>query len=157
MAFRYRLETILRLRQGLERLEERKLLAVAAEMASVRNAIDEVDRNQAAARRETQERMARGVTGAEVEFAAACEAASSRRRAQFERQLRNARSRHAQQLEKYRAARQQGEILEGLRERQQQAHQSAANRREQQIADEAFLLRGFWQDVATRETNHSAQ
>ena len=44
MAFRYTLQSVLRLRQGLERQEEQRLLACAIAVARIRAEIEQLDK-----------------------------------------------------------------------------------------------------------------
>jgi flagellar export protein FliJ len=143
MAFRYPLQSLLNLRQGLERQEEQKLLAAAAVVARLHHEIDQLEENQLQAQRTTLSHLAAGGAAAELQFASACAAAYERLRCERRNELQAAEAKRLERMHSYRKARQKREILEGMRERQQAAYELAFSRREQQSSDEAYLIRRF--------------
>jgi flagellar export protein FliJ len=141
MAFRYSLESLLRLRQSLERQEEQRLFAIAATVARLRAEIEQFRLDNFEARREALREMARSSSGAALQYAAFCGAAFDKARKKLERQLEEAERKRLVQLRVYQASRQKSEILLGLRERQEAVYELELARHEQQAADEAFLVR----------------
>jgi flagellar export protein FliJ len=143
MAFRYPLQSLLRLRESLERQEERRLFAIAALVARLRADIEQVDQHGIAARRAELREMVVASSGAFVQFAAVCQAALATARRKLELQLEEAERKRLHQLREYQAVRQKREILQGLRDRKEAAYELEFARHEQQTADEAFLIRKY--------------
>ncbi len=141
MAFRYSLQSLLRLRQSLERQEEQRLFALAALVARLRAEIEELKQEDVGIRRAQIREMADGTLGASLHFASACGGALDMVRKKLELQLEEAERKRLTQLRAYKAIRQKREILEGLRERQEAAYEVESARHEQQNVDEAFLIR----------------
>jgi len=142
MAFRYPLQSLLRLRESLERQEENRLFAVAAEVARLRAQIEELRQGNAAARRrELNALEVSGGVAITLQFMAICDAAVAGACARLQIQLDAAEHKRLLQLAAYQAARQKREILEGLRERQESAYQVETAHHEQQSLDDSFLLR----------------
>ncbi len=114
MAFRFTLQSVLRLRRSRENQEERKLLAIASAAGRVRTAIEmleEISMDQY--QRRNDELTSGAAIGAMLQFDAMCD--ERRRTLQFERRKMLAELEHkrAQQAAEYRKARQQREIMEG--------------------------------------------
>jgi flagellar export protein FliJ len=143
MAFRYPLQSLLRVRQSLERQEELRLFAIAAMVASLRAQLESLHQDQLKMKRDTLQEMAGGCSGAVIQFAAASEAAFAAARGKLEAKLQEAERKRQAQLRNYQAARQKREILEGLRDRQEAAYDLELSRRKQQLLDELFLVRSF--------------
>jgi flagellar export protein FliJ len=141
MAFRYSLQSLLRLRQSLERQEEQRLFAIAALVARLRAEMDRFERDNLEVRRAGLLELAEASSGAALQFAAICGAAYETARKKLESQLAEAERKRLTQLAVYHAARQKCEILQGLKERQKEAYELEFARHEQQTADEAFLIR----------------
>lgn len=140
MAFRYTLQSVLRLRVSLERQEELRLFATAAVVARLRAEVELLNQNQLSRRRELIGQLQVGSSGAVLHFAAVCDTAYNAARMKLETQLQEAESRRLAQLRVYQEARQKREILEGLRDRQQTAFDLSFTRHEQQDIDEAYLI-----------------
>jgi flagellar export protein FliJ len=143
MAFRYPLQSLLRLRESLERQEEQRLFALAAEVARLRTQIERLQQEDFESRRMELQEMASGSSGALLQFEAICGAASEAARRKIGLQLEESERKRLNQLRVYQAAHQKREILQGLRERQETAYELEIARQEQQIADEAFLMRAL--------------
>ena len=140
MGFRYTLQSLLRVRQSLERREEQRLIAAAAGVAQIRTRIEEVERERLQTRGTVLEEVSNGVFGATLQFVAVCDAAAALACAKLQTQLAQAEHCRQEQLRIYREARQKREILEGLREQQEDLYDQQCLRRDQELADEAFLL-----------------
>jgi flagellar biosynthesis chaperone FliJ len=143
MAFRYALQSLLRLRESIERQEEQRLFAIAALVARLRADIEHLHQAGVAARRAELREMVTVSSGAFVQFAEVCQAALSKARRKLELQLEEAERKRLHQLREYQAVRQKREILQGLRDRQEAAYELDYARHEQQKADEAFLIRKY--------------
>ena len=146
MPFRYRLQSVLRLRRSLEHQEEQRLFALAAIVNRLRA---ELGRRQAldlSARRAAlaeMEELSGFSSGAQLQFRARCDAASQAVIERLKTQLQEAERKRLEQLAVYQGARQQREIFEGLRDHQKEVYDRELARHEQQANDEAFLLRSF--------------
>jgi flagellar biosynthesis chaperone FliJ len=144
MAFRYKLESILRVRQSIERQEEQRLFAIASTVAKLRAEIAKLDENWMAQKREIYEELESGGSGAALQFMAVCDAAIEERRKRLARTLKECEERRLEQLGVHQKARQKREILKGLRDQQQVAYELEFARHLQQDADEAFLFQGLF-------------
>ena len=143
MAFRYPLQSLLRLRQSIERQEEQRLFACAAAVARLRAQIQDFQRARLERRRATAQEMISGSSGATLQFAALCEAIAERAGQRLQVQLLEAERQRLERVRVYQGARQKREILEGLREQQETIYDREVLHREQESADEAFLIRYF--------------
>jgi flagellar export protein FliJ len=141
MAFRYPFQSLLRLRESLERQEEQRLLAIAAVVARLRAQIEKHRQGELAAKRVVLEEMEKGSSGAALQFAGFCGTASHFVRKGLELQLEEEERKRLVQLREYQAARRKREVLQSLRERRETAYELEFARHEQQAADEAFLMR----------------
>jgi flagellar export protein FliJ len=141
MAFRYPLQSVLRLRQSIEHQEEQRLFAVAAVVVRLRAEIEDFERGRLNARQTAVQEMMSGCPGAAVQFAAACDAAAAGTQRKLQVQLQEAEHRRLEQLGAYQSARQKREIFEGLRERWEAVYEREVAHRQQERADEAFLIR----------------
>ncbi|MGA2096656.1 MAG: flagellar FliJ family protein [Candidatus Acidiferrum sp.] len=143
MAFRYTLESLLRLRRSMERQEEQRLFVLATEVARLRTQIECLYQEDFESRRIELREMTSGSSGASLQYMAICAAASESTRKKLALQLEEAERKRLNQLRVYQAAHQKREILEGLLERKETAYELEAARQEQQLADEAFLMRAL--------------
>jgi flagellar export protein FliJ len=159
MAFRYPLQAILSLRQSLERQEEQKLFALAAIVVKLREEIEWIEESRLEAQRNALTRLLQAGLGAELQFANVCDEAYARRQNQLRRDMQTAEKKRLEQLRVYQTARQKRETFEGLRDRQEAAYKLDAARREQQCADEMFLVRSIVEsrDILPGGTAESAQ
>jgi len=145
MGFRFPLETLLRVRQGLERREE-LLLAEAnhavtlrrQQMAQVDGAVAEL-----AARRVRQ--LQSGLSAAEMQFDLLCRSALMDRRQVLEKELAQAQDARARRQQAFYRARQQREVLDTLRNHQQEDFREQDSRNQQRQFDELFLRRAHRQ------------
>lgn len=141
MAFRYSLESVLRLRRSLERQEEQQLFGTAAMVARLRGDIEHLENEHFGQKRRAFQEISSGSSGAVLHFMAVCDAAYTETRKALLRQLEHAEKKRMEQLEIYKLARQARETFEGLRDRKEEAYNFDFARHEQQSTDEAFLLR----------------
>jgi flagellar export protein FliJ len=148
MAFRYPLQSVLRLRESLERQEEQRLFALAAVVARLRAEVEEFEKRVQETQRVALKEITNGCSGAALQFAAACEAAATAALRELQAGLAEAEQRRLEQVAIYQKAREKREIFAGLRERLQAIYARDAAHREQQRADEAFLM-GLVGDAAT--------
>jgi flagellar export protein FliJ len=147
MPFRYPLQSLLRLREGLERQEENSLFAIAAHVAALRAQIEQLRENQMQSRRAEFQQMQTGSVGAALQFGSTCEEAARVACKKLEAELADAERRRRVQLTAYQAARQKREILESLRERRETVYEIEVAHREQQTLDDTFLLQTYPNNV----------
>jgi flagellar export protein FliJ len=141
MAFRFTLKAVLRVRESLEKAELQRLQAIASQVAGTRTEIESLDMDMESVRRQACEAVAIGVSGAELRFDALRETVYQERRVALVKKLEELEQLRRAQQQRYTKARQQREILSNLRQRQLAAYQLEQLRREQQQADELFLIR----------------
>jgi flagellar export protein FliJ len=142
MKFHFTLNGVLRLRLSLERAELQRLHAIAADVAQARAEIESLEQEREAAQRRVSETVtASGMTGAELQFEAAREAARGVLRAQLMQRLSDLEQKRKEQQARYVHARMQREIISNLYERQLAEYKLEQSRREQQRIDELFLIR----------------
>jgi len=143
MAFRYALQSVLRLRRSLEHQEEQRLFAIAGIVARLRATLEKMQQADVAHRRAALAEMEQFSSGAQLHFRATCDDASLRAMNRVKAQLQDAERHRLEQLKIYQEARQRREIFESLRDRQEELYKLNQARRQQQGTDEAFLIREF--------------
>jgi len=141
MAFRYPFESILRLRQSLERREEQRLFAIAATVARLRLDLEEWEHSRSEQWRIASREMMEGSVGIVLQFASLCDASAAEMQNKLRVKLVEAERQRLSQLLVCQHARQKREIFERLRDRQEENYDREADRREQQQADDNFLMR----------------
>ena len=141
MGFRYPFQSILSLRQSLERQEEQRLFAIAALVARLRAQIEQWEDSRKEIRRVASQELIAGSSGAMLQFATLRDANAAKEQELLQGELVEAEQQRLQQLAVYQKARQKREIFERLRDRQEETYDLAAARREQEEADDSFLIR----------------
>ncbi|HEY2461219.1 MAG TPA: hypothetical protein VGI16_10430 [Candidatus Acidoferrum sp.] len=141
MAFRYPLQSVLRLRASLERQEEQRLFAIAAIVAKLSRDLEQFDDARLESQRAVLYEMAESSSGAAIQFASLCDAAAAEKHGKMRIQLIEAERLRTQQVQLYRKARQKREVFESLRKHQAMIYEREAEHREQERTDEAFLIR----------------
>jgi flagellar export protein FliJ len=141
MAFHFSLEAVLKLRASFERLEQNRLLLIAAALVRVREALASLARDFAEAEKQTLAKLAAGIFSAELDFDRRIQQNFRERRAALERREAELLAKLATQQRAYQDAKNRREILEELRDRRLAQYRSEQQRREQQRLDELFLLR----------------
>jgi flagellar export protein FliJ len=144
MAFRYKLEALLRLQRSIEHQEENRLLACVARIVSLKDDLQVWNEARLHRRRNALGDLEKGSPGIFLRFAEEWDQAARARVKEILQQLKVAEEARLQQLKIYRAARQKREVLESLRERQQSAYTVEQLRRIQQGLDETHLIRSFY-------------
>lgn len=146
MAFRYRLEALLRLQRSVEHQEENRLLACAARVAGLNAELRAWEALRRARINTVWSDSAQGTPGIFLQFAAEWDDAACQREKEIHEKLKVAHAERQKQMQVYREARQKREILEGLKERQESAFTTEQLRRLQQGLDEAHLLQLFYEN-----------
>jgi|HubBroStandDraft_5_1064220.scaffolds.fasta_scaffold275616_2 flagellar FliJ protein len=141
MAFRFALETLLRLRQGLERQQELRLQAANHRVAMLRQQIEDV-RNEIGnieARRSPQRES--GISAAELQFDVLCRSVLAERQNTLQKQLAEAETYRRARSEDFKQARQQREVMDVLRRQRFEDYRQEEARQDQRRLDDLFLLR----------------
>ncbi len=141
MAFRFTLQGLLRVRELQEKAELQGLQALAAKVAAARAEIAALDAHTEQARRTLWGDAAAGVSGAELHFGAAREAACREQRQALRARLQEMERAQQAQQARYLHARQQRETLSHLRDQQLAAYDLEQSRKAQRQIDELFLMR----------------
>lgn len=139
MPFVFPLETVRRLRLSLETQEERRLLAIAANLAQARHSLEALEDERLALRREEQREMETGAPGATLKFGVLREESLEAERQRVLQHIADLERLREEQVRVYRQARQKREILDSLRERRLSDYKTEEARREQARMDEFFL------------------
>jgi flagellar protein FliJ len=145
MAFRYSLQSILRLRRSLERQAEQRLFVLAGHVVRLRAEIAELERSELDRKRSVNVEMRSGSFAAALQYMEICAQAVREKREELQSQMLAAEHRRLAQLSVYLQARQKREILSRLREQQKTEYELEVSRREQQSADETYLLHTFFE------------
>ena len=141
MAFRFPLETLLRVRQGLERQHELRLQEANQRVAMLRQQIEDThsEMRNISARRQPQLEI--GISAAELHFDVLCQSVLTERQHALEKQLVEAESLRHLRSEDFLQARRQREVIDTLRRHQLQDYQQEEARQNQRRLDDLFLLR----------------
>jgi len=144
MAFHFTLNGLLRLRESFERAELQRLQSIAGAVALTRAEIESLEKViEEAHRRAFDDVAAAGLTGAELHFEIARDAAWDAQRSRLLKMLFDLEQKREDQQARYLRARMQREILSNLYDRQFADYELEQSRRIQQRIDELFLIRGI--------------
>jgi flagellar export protein FliJ len=141
MAYRFPLAAVLRLRESIETREERSLQSIQMEIVRVSRTIEELTAAIANAR-EAQERIMRqpAPAGHLHSVLWECQSAAHKRNALLN-QLDSLKKRHGEQMQVYRAAHRDREMLSDLHARNKQAYEVEQARTQQKQMDDLFGAR----------------
>ena len=141
MAYRFPLAAVLRLRESIERREERSLQILQMEIVGVSRTLEELTAAIAGAR-EAQERAMRQPTPAGHLHSALseCQSAADRKSALFEH-LDSLKKRHEEQMQVYRDAHRDREMLSDLYSRNKRAYAVEQTKAQQKQLDDLFVAR----------------
>lgn len=146
MAFRYRLEILLRLQRSVEHQEENRLLACAARIAGLKNELRDWEDARLARRNRVWADLEKGAPGTFLQFAMLWDRAVSLHEKDIQEKLQAAEKTREDQLNVYRAARRKGEVLESLRQREETTHNFELLRRIQRELDDAHLTQTAYRE-----------
>ena len=137
----FSLTAVLRLREAEEEQAELRLQHAARQFHEVRDALGKAKADRTLQSQSLNAAAQNGISGGELSWLQACLAAADRNIEQLHRSLQRAEAFFLQQQRAYQQAHQRREILSTLREHHQDAKLLDENRREQQRADELYVLR----------------
>lgn len=140
MAFRFPLDTLLRLRIGLERKEEMNLQRINMALLQARHDLEQLRQERQEAWGEAQLRLRDFAPASELHFELARDQVARQRAGLMQQRIAQLESARLEQQRVYRKARQDREILENLRARKRDQFDLELNRREQQSVDDMQLM-----------------
>ncbi len=141
MAFRFPLEAVLRVRQGLERQQELRLQEANQLVALLRQQIEKVHSEAENIVAQRWPQFKSGVSAAELQFDGLCHLALSERRRNLEKQLHEAEALRQTRSQDFLQARRQREVIDTLRQHQLKEYEIQESRLDQRRMDDLFLLR----------------
>jgi len=141
MAFKFSLATVLRVRGMVEDREERMLQRIQQEISQTRQAVAQADLDIAESNASRAAEILKPSAGLNVHAAYGGIQQLKQNRQEFEAQLGKLEELKQMQLDVYRAARRDREMLTDMRERQRDVHETDAAKREQNTLDDNFIAR----------------
>jgi flagellar FliJ protein len=141
MAFRFSLATVLRLRESIERREERALQKIQMEMARVSRQIDELDAGIARAQRERDEALREPMPASHLQAMIWQTESAIEDRKTLQATLHGLEEQRQKQLKIYQAAHRDHETLIDMRNQQRSAYLQEQARMEQKYLDDIFIAR----------------
>lgn len=140
MAFRFRLDTLLRLRQNTERQETLRLQAIGRRLSAARKQYDDNLQNQRTFEAQYAEYIRSGTAASELQFMCECKEKLLIAASELQHSIVEIEREFAMQKEALTAERQKREVLETLRNREHESYLREQRRNEQKLADELFLM-----------------
>jgi flagellar export protein FliJ len=141
MAFRFPLEVLLRVRQGLERKQELRLQEANLRVAMVLGQIGDVHTGMENIEARRRPQLESGISAAELQFDVLCHSVLTERQHVLEKQLVEAEGDRHSCSEDFQQARRQREVMDTLRLHQLQDYRQEEARQDQRRLDDLFLLR----------------
>ncbi|MBI1749400.1 MAG: flagellar export protein FliJ [Acidobacteria bacterium] len=157
MAFRFPLQSLLRLRLALETRERLLLESLNRQLAQAAQDIETLSDEDLRARRSLGELMGQGITGGDIQFAIVCEEGRTRMKQILGKKLAELSLRRDAQREIFQAAQRARKVLESLRDRLFEQYRIRENRREQQRLDDLNLLRRWAAETREQLPQHPAK
>lgn len=141
MAFRFRLDAVLRFREGVEHTEEGALYRIVREIADAEAELQRVKSNQNRLREQREQELTLKLPAVhlleiaelELELKSAAEALHIR--------LQQLETQRVKQLAIYQSAHQDRQVLSELYDQQRKVHELEQRRKEQKTLDDSFLAR----------------
>lgn len=141
MAFHFRLQPLLRLRQSLENRERLRLALILSAINELRLRCERLDRDVADSAQELCKHLTAGMAAADVQLVGIGILSSRRRKELLLQKIAVLTEERNQQQRAFRDAQRKRKILERLRDLQLEAYGREEDRREQQRLDDEFGLR----------------
>jgi hypothetical protein len=141
MAYRFSLDALLRLQRSLEIQQEQRLLAISGVVARIENEIEILDTNCRRNKREALSRLETSGNIADLHFAIEVDQLALKKREELLFDLRQANEQKKEQTALYGEIHRRTETLSSLDAEQRGEYNAALSRRDQQLADEVFLMR----------------
>jgi flagellar export protein FliJ len=144
MPFRFKLDAVLRFREGVERTEEAALHRIFQEIADVERQLQEIDLKQFHLREQREHDLVQKLPAVHLMEIVEQEEMLNKTVDELRLRLQQLHTQRIEQLAVYQAAHGDRQVLSELREQQQRAHALDQNRQEQKMLDDIFLAR--WKD-----------
>ena len=144
MPFRFKLDVVLRFREGVERTEEAALHRIVQEIADVERQLQEIDLRQVHLREQREHDLVQKLPALHLMEIVEQEEMLNKTVDELRLRLQQLHTQRIEQLAVYQAAHQDRQVLSELREQQQRAYVLDQNRQEQKMLDDIFLAR--WKD-----------
>ena len=141
MAFRFALESVLRLRVSYERQEQARLELASQNLYAAREKCDVLKKEQSTLEANFRKMMADGMNTSDLHFYLSSKLGLEVAEAQATRAAEEAWKLWNEQRLKFLRARQDREVIASIRQRQHQEYVVEQNRREQQQIDDLFAMR----------------
>ncbi len=141
MAFRFALESILRLRASLERQEQTRLEMAARQVYSARERCESLEKERIDLEEKFLISMKAGIESSDLHFHLSARSGLEFAQLEAERALVEAQKRWNEQRTKFLQARRDREVMASIRERQHAEYVTEQARREQQQIDDLFAMR----------------
>ena len=141
MAFHFRLQPLLRLRQSLEERERLRLTLILSAINQLRRQCEQLDQDVADAAQDLCTQLAGGMAAADVQLVRIGMVSSRRQKEILLQKITAMTEQRHQQERVFRDAQRKRKILERLRDLQLEAYKREQGRREQQRLDDEFGLR----------------
>lgn len=139
MAFHFSLDAVLRLRQGREHQQEVLLQQANHQVASLERQAEELNAALSAYANRELQRLAAGMSAAELHFDLLCRSKLFERRSTLEKDIVDARTARDTRAESLRQARQKREVIDTLRRRCLELYHQIETRQQQCEMDDLFL------------------
>jgi flagellar export protein FliJ len=141
MPFRFTLATVLRIRESVEKQEERALQKILVEMARVVRQIDELTAEIAKSRDAGEQAMRQPIPAGHMQMMISSTLAAVEMKKSLIQNLKTLEQQRDEQLKIYHAAHRNSETLIDLRHKQRDAHEQQQARSEQKKLDDIFIAR----------------
>lgn len=155
MPFRFPLQALLHLRQGIEHQQELRLRAANQLVSRVRHGLEQIDSRIRQTQTLSAQSLASGTTGAELSFLQTEDGLLHAQRQQLEHELLRCQHMRDQQERVFLQARRERETFESLRSERVRDYRRDQGRREQRQLDDLFLMRKTYLEGGTRNVQIS--
>jgi len=141
MPFRFSLATVLKIRESLEKREERVLQTIQLEMARVVHQIEELNAAIARSHKAREQAMEKPVPAIHLQLLLSQAKAAEETRALLFQNLRTLEQKRDQQIKVYQQAHQDRETLTDMSNKQRDLYDQDKARAEQKSLDDIFMAR----------------
>jgi flagellar export protein FliJ len=145
MAFRFKLDAVLRFRESVERTEEAVLHRIVREIAEAQLELERINLNQAHLREQRERDLAQTLPAVHLLEIAEQEEQLNQIADGIRTKLQQLDIQRVKQMAIYQSAHQDRQVLSELREQQQRSYGVEQRRQEQKMLDDMFLAR--WKEA----------
>jgi flagellar export protein FliJ len=141
MAFRFKLDAVLRFRDGVEHTEEAALYRIVREIADAEAELQQIKINQDRLREQREQELILKLPAVHLLEIAERELELKNTAEELRLRLQQLEAQRVKQLAIYQSAHRDREVVSELRHHQKQAHELEQRRQEQKTLDDLFLAR----------------